>query len=263
MSQNKTKIQGLDAAEARGGANGGYAQGGGSDSFYSRGNAKNGTYVPGMGGPRQQKSSYDANGTQYMSGEPQRKTVGSGKPMVGFLYSVSRTAMGEFWPLQIGKNTIGQRPSSDVFLPEATVSGDHAVIVLRQVKDGIIAAITDSTSTNGTKINGEIIGFQPVECHNGDIITIGNSYELLFILIDADRLNLKVAEDFAAIDIEAEEDPAPFFPGGGNTNPGAYDPTGNPAAWGTTSMYSPGGTVGLDGGMAGGRKGGTVPDGTL
>lgn len=262
MSQNKTRIQGLETADAGGKANGGYARGGGSDNFYSRGNGNKGTYVPGMESTHRRQANYGANGTEVEGSEPRRGGAVTGKPVVGFLYSVSRTAAGEYWPLQIGKNTIGQRPSSDISLAEATVSGDHAVLVVRQLKGTkeIIAAVTDTMSTNGTLLNGETIGFQPVECHNGDIITIGNNYELLIILIDATKLNLEVSKSFMPIDDEEEEDEAPIFNGGGNTNPGAYDPTGNPAAWGTTGMYSPGGTVGLDGSMAGARKGGTMAE---
>ena len=263
MSQNKTRIQGLETADAGGKANGGYARGGGSDNFYSRGNGNKGTYVPGMESTHRRQANYGANGTEVEGSEPRRGGAVTGKPVVGFLYSVSRTAAGEYWPLQIGKNTIGQRPSSDISLAEATVSGDHAVLVVRQLKGTkeIIAAVTDTMSTNGTLLNGETIGFQPVECHNGDIITIGNNYELLIILIDATKLNLEVSKSFMPVDDEEEEeDEAPIFNGGGNTNPGAYDPTGNPAAWGTTGMYSPGGTVGLDGSMAGARKGGTMAE---
>lgn len=261
MSQNKTRIQGLETAEGGGRASGGYAHNGGADNFYSRGSGNKGTYVPGMESAHQRQSGRESNATEVEGVEP-RRGAATGKPVVGFLYSVSRTAAGEYWPLQIGKNTIGQRASSDVPLAEATVSGDHAVLVVRQLKGTkeIIAAVTDTMSTNGTLLNGETIGFQPVECHNGDIITIGNNYELLVVLIDAAKLNLGVAKDFMPVDTEEEEDEAPIFNRGGSTNPGAYDPTGNPAAWGTTGMYSPGGTVGLDGGMAGGRKGGTIPE---
>lgn len=258
MSQNKTVIQGL---EPETNAGGNFA--GTSPNFYSRGNthpSARGTVVPGM---------MDAqNGNQSVDSEPvrpqQHKAVQPGKPIVGFLYSISHTPMGEYWPLQMGRNTIGQGENNDILLAEGTVSTNHAVIVTRQVKNGIIAAITDSQSTNGTMINGEPIGFSAEECHDGDIITIGNNYQFVLILIDATKRGLSVSKDFIAVDIapssEELDDVPSFSPGA--TRPGGFDPYNDgPTAWGKTGGgYSPaGGTVGLDGSMSGGNHGGTVP----
>lgn len=258
MSQNKTVIQGLEPETNAGGA-----PSGASPNFYSRGNSRpssaRGTVVPGM---MEAQTS-----PQNVSSEPvkaqSRKVVQPGKPVVGFLYSISRTPMGEYWPLQMGRNTIGQAEDSDILLAEGTVSTNHAVIVTRQVKNGIIAAITDSQSTNGTMINGEPIGFSAEECHDGDIITIGNNYQFVLILIDAAKRGLSVSKDFIPVDIETEtdelDDVPSFSPGA--TRPGGFDPYNDgPTAWGNNGGYSPaGGTVGLDGSMSGGNHGGTVP----
>lgn len=88
------------------------------------------------------------------------------KPIVGFLYSISKSMAGEFWPLHIGSNTIGRSANCDVSLGEATVSEEHAVLVVRQMKnpEKIIASICDSRSTCGTMINGESLGFDQREC---------------------------------------------------------------------------------------------------
>lgn len=263
MSQNKTVIQGLEPAEPK---MGGAPRGGVNQNFYSRNTrpAARGTVVPGM---------MDSPTESSFSPEPapapqQRKAPVSGKPVVGFLYSISRTPVGEYWPIHIGPNTIGQAVDSDIQLAEGTISSNHAVLVTRQVKSGIIAAITDSRSTNGTMINGETIGFSAEECHDGDIITIGNNYEFLLVLIDATKRGLSVSKDFIPVEVEQEEeedefeDDAPMFnPGGNSTRPG-FDPYNDgPAPWGGTSGgYSPaGGTVGLDGSVSGGNHGGTVP----
>ena len=82
------------------------------------------------------------------------------KPIVGFLYSISKSMAGEFWPLHIGSNTIGRSANCDVSLGEATVSEEHAVLVVRQMKnpEKVIAWINDSGSTCGTMINGESLG---------------------------------------------------------------------------------------------------------
>lgn len=242
MSQNKTVIPGLepDANQGKGNA---------SPNFYSRSSQPaRGTIIPGMG----------VNNAETAENRPQPRPVNpTGKPVVGFLYSVSRTPAGEFWPLHIGQNTIGKSPSCDINLQEGTVSSDHAVLVVRKMKnpEKVIASISDARSTNGTMLNGQSLGFTAEECKNGDIITIGDNYELFLILIDAATLGLKVSEGFIAIDSEEEEDafdgPEPFFPGGRPTragddyNPYDYNPGG-------------GGTVGLDGSNPFNDKGGTV-----
>ena len=193
--------------------------------------------------------------------EPQqpKKPITTGKPVVGFLYSISRTAAGEYWPLQIGQNIIGQGPNCDIMLPEGTVSSEHAVLVVRKMKkpEKVIASLSDARSTNGTMLNGESLGFSAVECKNGDIITIGDNYELLLILIDAPTLGLSVSENFIAIETEDN-----FYAGQPDTDPNAtrpgdgYQPYGGPTP--PPFGFNPGGTIGLDGSGTGGDKGGTI-----
>lgn len=260
MSQNKTVIQGLEPADVptRSG------NGNSSSSFYSRSErpaAARGTVVPGMM-PSGNVSSGSNQETPPAPHQPKNASIVSGKPVVGFLYSISRTAAGEFWPLHIGQNTIGKNTSCDIVLPEGTVSGEHAVIVVRKMKkpEKIIASISDARSTNGTMINGESLGFAAEECKNGDILTIGDNYELLLLLVDTAELGLNVNENFiAAIDEEDDEDagngPSQFDPG--MTRPGddyLFDGPTPPPFGGYTPA---GGTVGLDGSFTP-NKGGTV-----
>lgn len=190
----------------------------------------------------------------------------SEKPVVGFLYSVSRTATGEFWPLYQGQNTIGQGAENDIRLSEGTVSAEHAVIMVRKLKkpEKVIASITDARSTNGTMLNGQSLGFTAVECKNGDIITIGDNYELYLILIDPAAIGLSVSESFIPVDIEAQDDlsapdAVPFM------QDAHQRPTRTGENFGANNPYSGGGyvpangTVGLDGSTGGfGDKGGTV-----
>lgn len=268
MSQNKTVIQGLEPDLNMGGTrNMNGARGTASQDFYSRGanQSARGTVVPGM---MENPRGMNAGGGQEQSrGENQVsvRNIQLGKPIVGFLYSISRTPIGEYWPLQIGRNTIGQSESSDIRLFESTVSADHAVIVIRQMKNtgGVIAAITDTQSSNGTMINGETIGFSPVECHNGDIITVGNNYEFVFILIDPAQLGLSVSKDFIQVDAEDEDDdyPGNLPPFGNNdsTHPGGgFNPYDGPTQWepGTRGYTPNDGTIGMDG-SNGNNRGGT------
>ncbi len=251
MSQKKTVIQGLEPADAPN-VNGAGA------SFYSRGgrSASRGTVVSGM------TDNFEETTVQSpvrQAAPQQRRPVVSGKPVVGFLYSVSRTAAGEYWPLHIGQNTIGQNSNSDIVLSEGTVSSDHAVLVVRKMKkpEKVIASISDARSTNGTMINGESLGFTAVECHNGDIITIGDNYELYLILIDPSTLGLSVSENFISLAEEEEAGPAdmPLEPGA--TRPGEdYQPYGGPTPP-PFGGFNPGGTIGLDGSGTG-DKGGTI-----
>ena len=260
MSQNKTVIQGLEPETNFGGAPGGAS----SNNFYSRGNqssAARGTVVPGM---MDAQNGAPTGNPNPVPAQQSCKSVQFGKPIVGFLYSISRTRVGEYWPIQLGKNTIGQNESNDIMLLEGTVSSNHAVLLTRQGKNGIIASIKDDQSTNGTKINGEPLDFGAEECHDGDIITVGNNYELFLVLIDAEKRGLKTAEDFIPVEIEtANDEPEDIssFPGG-MTRPGGFDPYNDgPTAWGNNGGgHAPvGGTVGMDGSVSGGNHGGTVP----
>ena len=257
MSQNKTVIQGLEPSDGNVRPN----RGGSGNNFYSRGDSGSarakGTVVPGMAGAQPAASADPVNSqTIHAAG----RTAVSGKPVVGFLYSVSRTAAGEYWPLHIGQNTIGQNPSCDIVLPEGTVSGEHAVLVVRKMKnpEKVISSISDARSTNGTMLNGVSLGFTAEECKNGDIITIGDNYELLLLLVDAASLGLSVSEDFIPVVVDEEEgEDIEFDPfAGGRTRPGGDASYGGPIppAFGG---YTSGGTVGLDGSTSQ-TQGGTV-----
>lgn len=257
MSQNKTVIQGLEPAD-----NGSYNNSGSAhSSFYSRSGGASrpmgrGTYVPGMSDGQPANGNRTPNSTVVE--QPQqtsRNSLQTGKPVIGFLYSVSRTAAGEFWPLQIGQNTIGKNSDCDIVLPEGTVSGEHAVLVVRKMKnpEKVIASISDARSTNGTMLNGVSLGFTAEECKNGDIITIGDNYQLLLILIDSASLGLNVSPDFIHLEEEMPAmDQGPEIPMG-YTRPseqfgpqfGGYTPGGGTMGFDGSSSNDKGGTIGM------------------
>ena len=260
MSQNKTRVPGMEPESSN--FYGGKSQQP-AGNFYSRrsGSAVRGTVVPGMETTNKGEAVENTNtvAERQVKGRP----LQVGKPIVGFLYSISRTPAGEFWPLQIGPNKIGTNPSSDIILPEGTVSQDHAVLVVRKLKSSgnVIASITDAQSTNGTMLNGESLGFNPVECHNGDKIVIGENYEMVLILIDTAKMGLSVAEGFIPIETASDYDfgmgdvPEGFNPGGTNAFGGSAFGGSVPPPFG--GGYSGGGTVGLDGSSDMNNKGGT------
>jgi pSer/pThr/pTyr-binding forkhead associated (FHA) protein len=76
--------------------------------------------------------------------------------------------------------TIGRRSDNDIQLDDPTVSGIHAVMILRPdayLEGAFDVAIADFNSTNGLFVNGDRV--QQKHLTAGDIIRIGQ-HELLF-----------------------------------------------------------------------------------
>lgn len=183
--------------------------------------SSNKTVIPGMENAyveqpdivKQTTSSQEGQGETIMRNLFGNKPAGTAidhqtqKPTIGFLYSISKSGYGEFWPLHAGSNTIGRSSKNNICLGEATVSDEHAVLVVQQMKnpEKVIAWINDSGSTCGTMVNGESLDFERRECVNGDVITIGDHYDLYLILIDAKLIGLKVHPDFIATGEPAKE----------------------------------------------------------
>lgn len=234
MSQNKTVIPGLEnAAQSSQGVQSGATS-------YAPYDGK--TVVPGI--------------TQ---GNSASTVVVNNKPIVGFLYSISRTGYGEFWPLRVGPNSIGRSKNCDIYLPEGTVSEQHAEFVIHLMKnpEKVSAAIYDQRSTCGTMINGESLGFEPRECVNGDIITIGDHYDLFVILVDVKKLGLKVCDAFIPVDVEqfnpSVQQQVPN--GGGHTQIYNSQYSGTPTQQQPVPpTFQPGRTVGADTGANGNNQ---------
>lgn len=181
--------------------------------------AGNGTFIPDEGGESGQSNV--------------RRTTNTvkDKPVLGFLYSVSRSNFGEFWPVYLGPNTIGRSENADIILREGTVSSEHATLIIHQEDDGeVYAGIKDNGSTHGVKVNGKSAHFDVVGCANMDVIKIGKSYELLFVLLDAKAVGLKKADNFVEVKqastrrvdrriITGGGTPGTSFNPGGPTNP--------------------------------------------
>ena len=82
--------------------------------------------------------------------------------------------VGESFPLEGDRITIGRRPDSDVFLDDVTVSRDHALIVRRSGE----YHLDDLGSLNGTYVNR-----RRIESHHladGDELQVGK-YKLTFL----------------------------------------------------------------------------------
>ena len=82
--------------------------------------------------------------------------------------------VGESFPLERDRMTIGRRPDSDVFLDDVTVSRDHALLVRRNGE----FYLDDLGSLNGTYVNR-----RRIESHrlaDGDELQVGK-YKLTFL----------------------------------------------------------------------------------
>jgi hypothetical protein len=82
--------------------------------------------------------------------------------------------VGESFPLDRDRMTIGRRPDSDIFLDDVTVSRDHALIVRR----GGDLYLDDLGSLNGSYVNRRRIESHRLE--DGDELQIGK-YKLTFL----------------------------------------------------------------------------------
>ena len=82
--------------------------------------------------------------------------------------------VGESFPLDGDRMTIGRRPDSDIFLDDVTVSRDHALLVRR----GARYHLDDCGSLNGTYVNRHRIESHQLE--DGDELQIGK-YKLTYL----------------------------------------------------------------------------------
>jgi|GEM_PF-3516317 len=136
------------------------------------------------------------------------------RKLVGFLVSYSKVETGEYWPLYLGRNEIGSsRDSNSVNLREQKVSGNHAIINIRRVKvsksneNKLVYVINDSSSTNGTIVNGDDLVFENGQriLSQSDMVDIGN-YRLMLICVDTIALELTTNPEFVSLDNDAADD---------------------------------------------------------
>ena len=98
--------------------------------------------------------------------------------------------------MYVGINRIGKSEEADIKLLEGSVSDIHANIQIKRMRSNggrLIATIVDAGSKNGIVVNDEELDYDRHQIKNGDIITIGLSYKLAFILVDPIEYKLNVA----------------------------------------------------------------------
>lgn len=195
MSQSETYVPGMNTAAGQGTSNNLYSR---QTAQISTNYTANGTYVPDI-----------KNSTPEM--KPFRQERSLGEPVVGFLYSISRMGIGEYWPLHLGTNTIGRSANCDIQLKEASVSDNHATLSIKQMKstNALIASIRDTGSKNGIYLNDEELDYDNHACKNLDVLTIGSCYKLLVMLVNSSEYGLSVAKDFVPFEDASQEDILP------------------------------------------------------
>ena len=154
------------------------------------------TYVPDMYRQaaeeilNEDQGSHSSGASQGRGAITQRMIKLQPRQIVGVLYSISAGIMGEIFPLYIGRNIFGSHASCDIILNEATVSPRHGIILARKQPDDdgnefINLIISDTDSESGTLLNGERLFSEKRICKSGDLVTVGNNYQLLVTLFDA------------------------------------------------------------------------------
>lgn len=122
----------------------------------------------------------------------------------GFLFSVSKDETGEYWPVRMGSNLIGSSNDDNISLKQATVTANHAKLIVERANGKLAMKITPKgiVQVNGLEINGETI------CHDRDILTIGNAYQLLLLFADREKYGLEKAKNFEEADTSAADQDA-------------------------------------------------------
>jgi pSer/pThr/pTyr-binding forkhead associated (FHA) protein len=109
------------------------------------------------------------------SQDPEDVPHGAPRILSGFVISFDIDALGRFWPLYQGRNTVGREGAVqglDVPIAHPTTSSRHAV-VLAAARPGRLK-IEDSGSTNGTFVNdARLAPGQRIELRDGDRIRFG------------------------------------------------------------------------------------------
>lgn len=120
------------------------------------------------------------------------------KKIAGVLFSFSKDALGEFWIVYHGRNTIGSGAKSTIKLAEKSVSENHALLNCRVIdNDKLIFELRDEGSNGGTILNGQdLYHFNNyASLKHGDRIIVGG-YDLLLYVVDDISLNMKPNTNF-------------------------------------------------------------------
>ncbi len=111
------------------------------------------------------------------TGEP------AGGPAGWALVAYAGAALGRIFPLEPGDTFIGRAPTMNLALLDSEVSRCHARIHLEPGAGAPRILLEDLDSTNGTRVNGEVVR-GPVELRPGDRLGLGG-HVLKLVAMDA------------------------------------------------------------------------------
>ena len=167
---------------------------------------QNETIVPGRNYVQNNEMLNDYGVTTHHQAKAVKNDSEDKTPVVGFLYSISRQGIGEYWPIKLGRNTIGRSASCDIQLAEASVSDLHASLSVKIMKSTgrLVASIRDEGSKTGLFLNDEELDYNNYSCKNLDVIVVGANYRILIILVDAPEYGLSAAKNFVSTEVSAK-----------------------------------------------------------
>lgn len=113
--------------------------------------------------------------------------------------------LGEVFPLDSSIVVIGRDPLVDITLPDPEVSRQHARMARDEYGD---YKIQDLGSTNGTFVDGQRLGGDPLLLHAGQEILLGSTVLLRYELVNTPA---DLVEDFALEDVVRETAVAPLL----------------------------------------------------
>ena len=168
-----------------------------NNNFYApSGNVKgtSRTYVPDLYRQvaAEMRSEEEVSTPEFQNGQVLRLQQ---RQLVGVLYSLSAGPDGELFPVYVGRNRIGSDTACDICLRESSVSEYHALLLTRKQTDYdgreyVNVVLSDNNSPSGTSVNGECL-YDRQQCSDGDIIGVGQHYELVLSLFTAfDKLSV-------------------------------------------------------------------------
>lgn len=98
------------------------------------------------------------------------------------LVAYAGTALGRVFPLTAGQVMVGRAPEAGVTLMDGEVSRNHARLLVEESR----VQVEDLESTNGTRVNGEVLHGRR-DLHTGDRISIGGHVLKLVFLDSLER----------------------------------------------------------------------------
>ncbi|MDX1663667.1 MAG: FHA domain-containing protein [Candidatus Promineifilaceae bacterium] len=108
---------------------------------------------------------------------------------------------GESYPLADDTMTLGRDPMADIVIADPEVSRQH--VRFKRVEEGYV--VQDLGSTNGTFLNGQRLGGEPVPVEPGDVVTMGGNVTLVFEQVGEEPAVLTTMEEAQVEVAEPEE----------------------------------------------------------